>query len=296
MACRMSDKKIPCLHCYIVFVLIIGLIMFKFSFGYAQQKKIATWVCYYGNQLGPDAYGRFDLAVLDGLNPPLLLGAEGKKPLFIGYVSVGETHGSGPYWELAKGKPFLVRENTSWQSWVVDARDPEWRKILFDEIFVLVSEKGFDGFFLDTIDSALYLMEGKDGYKFEGTDKTIVDLVKELRRRYPKKLIVVNRGLPILPDIARHIDYVVIENLYSIYNAGKKIYERVDPVTQKILIDQVKAGLEVNPSLIVLTIDYAAPEQESLANDAIRFSRKNGFVPYVGNHVLDQIYFNSLKN
>ena len=292
---RMRHRKL--FHCYalITIGLAIGMLMFKVSIGHAERAKVENWVCYYGNQLGPESYGLFDLAVLDGLYPPVLAGAGGKKPLFIGYVSIGEVHGSGPYWEMAKGKPFLIHENTLWQSWVVDVRDPQWQKLLLDRVFVSVIAKGFDGFFLDTIDSALHLAEGKDGRKFADTDKAIVDLIKKMRRRYPDKLIAVNRGLPLLPRIAKDIDYIVIENLYSTYNAEKKEYERVDPVTQKILINQVRAGQKVKPSLVVLTVDYAAPEQESLAAEAIDFSRKNGFIPYVGNHVLDQIYFYTLK-
>lgn len=257
--------------------------------GMAVDYPIKNWVCYYGNTLGPEHYARFDLAVLDGLNPPPLVRTDGK-PVFLGYVSIGEVHGSGPYWEMAKGRRFLVRENKEWHSWIVDIRDPQWQAILLNEILPAVSAKGFDGFFLDTLDSALYLTEGKEGSKYAGVEEAAAELLAKMRRRYPGKLIAVNRGLRLLPRIAPNIDFILIENLYSYYDRKENVYRRVDRDTQRLLLQQVRAGTVVNPTLTVLTIDYAAPQDKSLAGEAIAFAKEKGFVPYVGNYLLDAIY------
>jgi len=255
----------------------------------AAEERINTWVCYYGNTLGPERYAPFDMAVLDGLNPPPLIRSDGK-PMYLGYVSIGEVHGSGPYWELARGRRFLAGENKAWNSWIVDIRDPQWQSILLNEILPAVAAKGFDGFFLDTIDSALHLAEGKEGEKFAGVEQAAVALIGKMRKRYPDKRIAVNRGLRILPVLARNIDFVIIENLYSYYDGKDEIHRRVDTETQRILLQQVRAGLAIKPALTVLTIDYASPRDKALADEAIAFSREKGFIPYVGNHLLDAIY------
>lgn len=263
-----------------------------FRFGDAKPE---TWVCYYGSRLGVKHYGRFDVAVLDGLNPPPLEKRDGKKPLLIGYVSVGEVHGSGVYWELAKNKPFLARENKEWNSWVADLRDQEWQTILMDRIVGAVAGRGFDGFFLDTIDSILHLTEGKEGKNYAGMEQAVVAFIKKLRSRYPDRIIAVNRGLRILPDIAADIDIIVVEDLYSYYDSGTKKYLRVNKETRDILLGQIERGMKANPRLVVFTIDYASPGQRSLAMEAIKFSRERGFVPYVGNYKLDKIYMHTLK-
>lgn len=275
----------------LLFVLIIPFDACAFRLG---EMKPETWVCYYGNKYGVKHYGRFDVAVLDGLNPPPLKKPDGKKPLLIGYVSVGEVHGSGFYWDLAKGKPFLVSENREWKSWLVDLRDQEWQAILMNRIVEAVANRGFDGFFLDTIDSALYLAEGKDGKNYAGMEQAVSGFIRKLRNRYPDRIIAVNRGLRILPDIAADIDIVVVEDLYSYYDSAGKKYLRVRPETRDILLSQVEKGMKANPGLTVFTMDYASPKQRLLAREAIKFSRERGFVPYVGNYRLDAIYLHTL--
>ncbi len=255
----------------------------------AAELPLQNWVCYYGNTRGEERYTRFDLAVLDGLNPPPLVRHDGK-PLYLGYVSIGEVHGSGPYWDLAQGRRFLVKENKAWNSWIVDIRDPQWQALLLNEILPAVAARGFDGFFLDTLDSALYLAEGKEGGKFAGVEQAAVELIGKMRKRYPEKLIAVNRGLRILPLLAGAIDFVIVENLYSYYDGKDDTHRRVDRETQDILLRQVRAGLAVKPMLTVLTIDYASPRDKTMADEAIAYSRERGFIPYVGNHLLDTIY------
>jgi len=68
----------------------------------------------------------------------------------------------------------------------------------------------------------------------------------------------------------------------------------VDEKTRETLLTQVREGLQVNPKLTVLTLDYAGEGDRPLAMEAISFSRKHGFVPYVSTYKLDQIFFYTL--
>ena len=260
----------------------------------AAQGPIRNWVCYYGTKEGPEAYGRFDLVVLDGFTSPVPTKTGDGKPLFLGYVSIGEVAESAPYWDTVRNKSFLVKKNDTWQSWVVDLRDRQWQTLLLERLVPSIASRGFDGFFLDTLDSVLFLTHGRQGASFAGMEEAAVAFVKKLRKQYPEKLIAVNRGLPILEKIATDIDYIVIENLYSQCHKEKGCY-RVDEATQNILLEQVLSGRRGNPGLTVLTIDYAASSQESLAREAISYSRKKGFIPYVGSYLLDEIFFYTLE-
>jgi len=259
-----------------------------------ETPPIRNWLCYYGGTYGPEVYTRFDLVVLDGRYHPPLERLTAGRPILLGYVSVGEVDIDGPGWETARGQPYLVRENRFWSSWVVDVRDPRWQSLLLEKLVPQVLLEGFDGLFLDTFDSALALAGDGDGRRFAGVDAALVEIVRHLRRTYPAVPIAVNRGLPVLPAIAREIDYILVEDLYSFYDPDRRRYRRVDADTRRILLDQVAAGRRVAPGLTVLTLDYAEADQIDLAREAIGFSRRQGFVPYVSTIALDQVFLHTL--
>ena len=259
-----------------------------------ENPRIQTWLCYYGTIFGPDIYSRFDLVVLDGRKHPPLKHTRKGQPILLGYISIGEVHEKGPLWELARGQPYLVKKNPFWESWIVDVRDPAWQRLLLEKAIPAIFQQDFDGLFLDTPDSSLSLLQGKDKDKFKGVEEALKEIVKGIRERYPKKYIAINRGLPVLPRIAPYLDFVVVEDLYSYYAGHKEGYVRVSPETRSVLLKQVKAGIKVNPGLTVLTLDYAGNGQIALAKEAIAFSRERGLIPYVSTYELDQVFYYTL--
>lgn len=278
------------LVCLCIFVLHVQTKRLSF----ADKIEIEDWLCYYGAVFGPDIYSRFDLVVLDGANHPPLPYHIDNKPIILGYVNVGEADVKSPFWSFAEHKPFLAKRNEFWDSWIVDVRDPSWHNLLFENVIPSIIEQGFDGLFLDTFDSSLSLLEGKEGEKFKGIENALAEITMRIKTEYPEILVAVNRGLPALPYIGKYIDFVVIEDLYSYYASHDKGYIKVDNTSQEILLDLVSRGLQANPDITVLTLDYASTEQIEMAKDAIRFSREKGFIPYVSTYKLDQIFFYTL--
>jgi len=281
----------------IIMVLLISVLAFWLAqpvIARAEKPNIKNWVCYYGNRFGPGIYSRFDLVVFDGINHPPLIEEKNGRPIFLGYASVGELDKSPPLWHRAKGKPFLIKKNEFWDSWIVDVRDEAWQSLLFKYVIASVFKRGFDGIFLDTFDSSLDLIRGDGANKYNGTRAALVEITKRIRKEYPDKYIAVNRGLPILSDIAPYIDFIVAEDLYSFYNDNKKDYVRVQPETRNILLKQIEEGLKVNPDLIVLSLDYAEETQTDIIKEAIMFSNKKGFIPYISTYRLDEIFFHTL--
>ena len=260
----------------------------------AEKPNIKNWLCYYGNRFGPKIYSRFDLAVFNGINHPPLIEGKNGRPVFLGYASVGELEKSAPVWHRAKSKSFLIKKNEFWDSWIVDVRDEAWQALLFKYVIAAVFKRGFDGIFLDTFDSSLDLIRGDGENKYKGTRAALVEITKRIRKEYPDKYIAVNRGLPILSDIANYIDFIIAEDLYSYYNDDKEGYVRVKPETRDILINQLEEGLKVNPDLTVLSLDYAEETQADIIKEAIAFSKKRGFIPYISTYRLDEIFFHTL--
>ncbi|XPS89263.1 conserved uncharacterized protein, DUF297 [Desulfosarcina variabilis str. Montpellier] len=256
---------------------------------------IHNWLCYYGDVFGPDIYSRFDLVVLDSHHhPPLPTTSE--HPPMLGYLSVGEVDENGPYWKMARHQDFLVIKNAFWNAWMVDVRDTAWQRLLLSVAVPAIFEKGFEGVFLDTFDSSLHLLTLGDGQRFKGVDDALLKIVKSIKSAFPDKWIAVNRGLPILPEIAPWIDFVVYEDLYSYYNDQTKTYEKVSDASRAALMPYVKKGLAANPNLVLLSIDYADADQPEMALEAIRFARSKGFIPYVSTIELDQIFYYSLDH
>jgi uncharacterized protein (TIGR01370 family) len=258
------------------------------------HRPIRSWLCYYGLEASPEVYGRFDLVVFDSTwHPPLVRRADGA-PVILGYLSLGEVLEQGPLWPFVKNRPCLVEKKSFWDSWVVDVRDPAWQRLIVHETVPGILAQGFDGLFLDTLDSALGLEMWKDPDRFRGAGQALVRMVRALRSVCPEAVIAVNRGLHILPRIAEAIDVLVLEGLYSVYEGTEKRYKRVDKETRGLLLKQVEAGLSARPDLPVLSLDYAAPDQPDLGGEAIAYSREKGFIPYVSTVKLDQIYEDAL--
>lgn len=277
-----------------VFCISVVLLITVSGASIAGTENIKNWLCYYGDTFGPDIYSRFDLVVLDGHKHPPLPEKGTPKPIILGYLSVGEVNVNSPLWPLAKGKSYLVKRNEFWDSWIVDIRSPMWQKLLFETAIPTILNEGFDGLFLDTFDSSLGLLTDQYENKYKGIKEALEEITGRIKREFPEKYVAVNRGLPSLPYIAKNIDIIVIENLFSYYAGHDKGYIRVDSNTQQILLDQVKKGLSIETKLSVLTLDYAGPEQHDMIIQAINNSRKRGFIPYVSTYELNKIYLYTL--
>lgn len=285
---------------YLIFFTSICISIFMINLftknSYAAKPSIKNWLCYYATSFGPEIYSAFDLVVFDSHNHPPLPEKGSKSPIVLGYLSIGEVNVNSNLWPMAKEQPYLIKKNEMWDSWFVDVRDPEWQRILFEVAIPKIFEKGFDGLFLDTFDSTLSLITGEDAEKYKGVDTALKKIVFKIKKRFKNKLLAINRGLPLLPEIATKIDFVTVESLYSYYAGEEKGYIYVDDYTRNILLDQVSKGVKLNKNLVVLSLDYAGNEQFDLAKEGINFSKKRGFIPYVSTYKLDEIFLYTVNN
>ncbi len=160
-------------------------------------------IAYYDNKFGYEVYRKFDLVVLDNTyHPPLVHNPDGT-PIILGYISVCEALIDGPLWNRVKGMPYFVKKNKFWNSYVVDVRERSWQSLLLDDVIPSIFAQGFDGLFIDTIDSCIELMREEDGSKYRGIDRALVFFIKEIKQRYPEKYIAVNRGFEVVKKIEK---------------------------------------------------------------------------------------------
>lgn len=158
-----------------------------------------------------------------------------------------------------KGQDGHPDENGVWGSYYVRADDPEWKKDVFKRMDTLIS-MGADGFFLDTVDTASPW--GDYGW----TSSAMLDFVEEIRKRYPGKRIIGNRGLFYLTQndrYAKAIDAVLFESVLTHYNWLSDSGD-ISPWAKwhvKSLDEEVAPACK-RTGLHLLVLDYLNPKQE----------------------------------
>lgn len=241
-------------------------------------RSIESYVVYYG--LGRlDDLARFDLAIIDRdtLTPGEVHVLQARGTLVVAYLSVGEIQPNDP--RVTSGEvpsSWILGTNENWGSLFVDASQPGWRELMKEEAGSLL-EAGFDGVFLDTVDTAIDVAPD--------TMPGMIELIEGLRAAYPDALLVQNRGFDIAEQVASSIDAVMFEDLSTSYDFDTAEYTRVDNSSEA----EEMVSLKDRTGLPILALDYADPADDKTAARAVRIARSYGFIPAVSVIQLDDI-------
>lgn len=249
---------------------------------------ITTWAVVYGGQVDTSKLKPFGLVVVDAdvSHPPVDLKRSGAK--ILAYLSLGEVHQSRAYFAEVKSAGWLVRENPTWKgSFLVDPHQEGWRRMVVDRLAAEILGRGFDGLFLDTLDTAETL-EREDRAKYGGSIQAMGGLVKALRATYPEALLLPNNAFQVLEEIAPTVDGVVAESVFATYDFSARRYVRVAEAARR---EKVTLLTEIRRRhrLPVFTIEYAGPQAGVLRAYAYAASRAAGFVPYVATIDLQEV-------
>lgn len=246
------------------------------------------FIIYYGTQDHPGLYS-YEVAVLDSDIDPAIVRRFGRDTLLLGYLSLGEVH-MGRTWAAGLDRQGLLLEsNPQWRdARFVDLREPRWRELVLDELVPKILACGFRGLFLDTLDDAAFL-ESVDPVRFRGMTNAAVQMVRALRKRFPRVPMMVNRGYDLLPRIVDEIDMVLGESVHSTYDIAAEAYVRVAPDAVRWQTDRLNDAKRLRPELKLFSLDYWSPtDREGIARIYAE-ARANGFVPYVATIDLMQI-------
>jgi cysteinyl-tRNA synthetase len=89
---------------------------------------------------------------------------DGSRRLVVAYFSIGEAESYRSYWENQWNEnlpDWIVKENPNWnENYIVKYWDPAWKQIT-GEYQKRIDSMGFDGYFLDTVDT-YYFFEEKE--------------------------------------------------------------------------------------------------------------------------------------
>ena len=195
---------------------------------------------------------------------------------FLAYLSLVElAKGSLPEVEAVnRGVPFLAA-NDHWESHVMDVTSSQWNHFMLDDVAAPAIAKGFDGFFLDTVDAVSHsVFKDKSGAR-----EAVIQMVRELHQRWPTKPIVVNRGFELLDALSPLIAGVLVESVYQSFDPATKSYQTVPEEGTKWVETQIRKAQA--RKLQVYVVDYVEPTNQRLADETVQRILKLGCIPLI---------------
>lgn len=236
------------------------------------------WLIVYSNQLTTSQLQGVGMAIVE---PELVKPAQypAVHTRFYAYLSLGAVNVTRSYWPRIRGKAFVVEQDLEWpDSYRMDLRSLEWQGMILNELIPEIIAQGFSGIFLDTIDVP-YRLEAKDPRKFKGSHEALVTLILAIRKKFPTLGILPNNAMPILPQIGRVIDGVVVEDLYTRYNFIDKTYG-VTPLEDARPIEAALDTFMARDKKPVFVVLYGDPASSLIRNGIARCQAK-GYHWYV---------------
>ncbi len=280
----LNFKKRGCYWSVVLFLLCLAF------FAQAQAFMPPITAFYYGNNPPLDKLNSYQQVVFQpdsNINPRNFNSFDRSA---FAYVSVGEVESLNQF-SPAIPKSWIIAENKTWQSLVIDQNNPDWQKYFIDHIITPLWNKGYTGFFLDTLDS--YQVANLTPQEQAKQQAGLISIIRTLKTKYPQAKLIINRGFEILPQIKSLVDEVVAESLFWGWDNDKKQYlpistaERNDLIAQ---LNQVKAM-----GLAVTVIDYLPPDQSQKAADLADKISALGFYPWITNSDLTALYLSTSK-
>lgn len=202
-----------------------------------------------------------------------------------GYISVGELGPNAPHraTALAAGLP-LRGKNPIWNSDLTDLRDGRWATFIVETLARGAVNKGYSGFFLDTLDS---IEIAGTAAEIAAQRTALIALINKLHATFPNQRIIVNRGFETVPSIRTQIEGLLVESVYSAYDftAMRYIPAVASDTAALVAIMQreVAAGLEV------FVLDYKDPADPAAALAAANYILSQGYHAFVSTPDLDGV-------
>lgn len=249
--------------------------------------KVKSWVVFYEGEF-PQGIPYFDLYILDSSNHPdvIPLKQEGKK--VVGYVSFGEVAKHNDYFKAIENQKLLVDQNENWpDSYRVNIKEKAWHNFLIDIVIPKILAQGFEGVFIDTIDTADYLENVK---KIPGSLDGAKKLIESVRKHFPKMIIILNNGLSLIEGVGKDIDALLVEDVYTLYDFKKKKYQLTTEEWTKERLVPIKRFQE-KFKRPVLTLDYLDKNDKKGIKKIVIEAKKDNLLPYISDIHLKTIFF-----
>lgn len=249
--------------------------------------------------------------------------------IVIGYLSIGEQDGQlqqgdgrGPvYWDGSKivyqnngyasyylddaDKNGIPDKNGIWNSYYVNAGDSAWWMFNYSLAEDIITINACDGLFLDVVDTG---GPNSWGLPYEWTAEGMIKYIEYLRKTYPDKYILANRGIfyfePALPNHYKFADRyrsaingLMIESYYAEWDWDKSvgIYNTTYPYLRDHFAPLLNVQSHKPDGFNMFILDYLTTGQDgfdSLLDTIVKVSeRDQGWLTSVSPIYLDTIRF-----
>jgi hypothetical protein len=185
----------------------------------------------------------------------------------------------------------LPDQNPTWKSYYVDAGDPVWQDwIIKKQMREVLEEKGCQGIFMDTMDSAEIFPSIREG---------MIQLVRRMQQAHPTAFLVANRGFVILEQAAPYISGLMYEAFsMADYDWQKKEYFPQTPFQRtETAFNAVKLINRIREKYYfqVFALDYAKPTDLIKIQEYYNRAWSYDFLPYVSTIELNQVFIHKIK-
>lgn len=250
----------------------------------AAVARSPTFAFYYGAHVPVAELSLFDSVVVEPDSDFDPRAVETLHTVWLAYVSVGEVGAARAYFKDIP-RAWLHGENRAWDSKIVDQAVPQWPAFYVEHVIAPLWDKGFRGFFLDTLDS--YQIVAKSDAERARQQAGVVAVINAIKARYPSARLILNRGFELLPLVHDLVYAVVFESLFRGWNQAQQRYTEVTRADRAWLMMQV--NIVKAYGLPVVSIDYCPPADAACARETAAKIRAAGVIPYVTGPALDTV-------
>lgn len=261
-------------------IAIVNLFILASFFRPAWAESLPSYAFWYGNNPPVDLLSQFDRIIVEAGNINHMevkkLQQHGGK--IIAYLSLGERIKNETQ-ANSKDQHMTLGDNSTWGTQVMDLSSPDWRQIILDKAKQL-SERGFQGFFLDTLDS--YMLADLPPAGIKAQQQGLSHLVQQLKEQYPGFVLIANRGFEIMEQIAPYLEAVAAESLYRGWDNSTQRYVPVperDRTWLKTTLQKIRARYQLD----IVILDYLPPSEREQALEVARKIEEDGFIPWIAN-------------
>lgn len=251
------------------------------------QKNMYSTAFFYGRDLPLEALSRYERIVVEPENITRneLAFLQKKGATVFAYLSIGEVRMDSP-WTKKLEKDWVLGINPDWNTRVMDLSNGCWRDFLLDDLADELWQKGYQGFFLDTMDS--YQRYTKTSGGLSAQQLGIITLIRAMKQKFSGVSLLFNRGFEVLDDVANLADGVVVESLFVRWNLTVSRYQEVPVNDREWLLDKLTTVRD-KYNLSVTVIDYLPTGQRPLAIKTAKKIADLGFAPWVSSMELNSM-------
>lgn len=266
-------------------------LLFSFWHAEAETKSPTSVAFWYAPQPPLTELTQFDWVVFESAQVSSadvsFVRKQGSTPF--AYLSVGEFNGNVGALEregLLEARSSV--RNEAWDSQVMDLTSAIWRSYLLRRAAAL-SEQGYAGLFLDTLDSFQLLPDSEH----EAQRKALVGFLRELKQQQPGMMLFFNRGFGVLPELPNSAAAVAVESIHAGWNAVSRTYGDISQNDRDWLEARLKPLREQGIPLVA--IDYLPPERREEARKLAARLQGEGYIPFVSTPQLDYLGISSIE-